>query len=58
MEKIDFLGLDNRIKQHIPFESLELVDIKTTHNHFLAHFSARALRAQDCDFCILAFGIG
>ena len=50
MGKIHFSGLKFYLKRSIPCNCLEFVDTKTTHNHFLAHFSARALRAQDCEF--------
>ena len=54
MGKIDFLGFYFHLMRNILCDCLEFVDTKTTQDHFLAHFSARALRAQDCEF--LAFG--
>ena len=41
MGKIDFLGLNNRLEQHIPFKRLQLVDIKTTQDHFLTRSPTR-----------------
>ena len=44
MGEIEDLGLNNRIiKQHSPFKSLDLVDIKTALNHSLTQSSTRTL---------------
>ena len=48
--KIEFLGLNNRIKQHMPFKSLELLDIKTTQDHFLTRSLTRTFARQSWKF--------
>ena len=46
LEKFEILGINNRIKQHTPFKTLELVDIKTALNHSLTQSSTRTLDVQ------------
>ena len=48
--KIEFLGLNNRLEQHIPFKSLELVDIKNIQDHFQTRSLTRTVACQSSKF--------